>query len=522
MNPIELKLFSSRLQALCDEMGGVLRRSAFSPNIKDRLDFSCALFGADGRLAAQAAHIPVHLGSMAYTMEALVASRDWRPGDAVVVNDPYLGGTHLPDVTLVAPVFITVGGNTQRVGFVANRAHHANIGCETPGSMPLSEHIDEEGVLIPPTLLRERGCDGREQLNSCGVGIDALLFTEPGKLSGDFAAQLGANDLAVARLESLVKDYGTANYQKALEGLNAYARRLARSAFKELADGEYRGFDELDDDGFGSQTIGLHVRITTSASGWVFDFSESSDQVRGNLNCPEAVAAAAVYYCHCCLLPAGAPLCAGLFEDLTVITRRGSIVNPLPPAAVAAGNVETSTRLVDLLFRALAPALPGKIPAASQGSMNNVALGALGADGKRWDYYETLAGGIGAGPTGAGRAALHSHMTNTLNTPVESLEYHYPLRLTRYAIRQGSGGAGAHAGGNGLTREYEFLAPAQLSLLTERRRIAPWGLMGGVDGATGCNSLNNNPLPSKGIFDVEAGDKLLVETPGGGGWGYRS
>ena len=519
MNPIELKLFSSRLQAICDEMGGVLRRSAFSPNIKDRLDFSCALFAADGSLAAQAAHIPVHLGSMAYTMTALVAFREWQEGEVLVINDPYLGGTHLPDVTLLAPVFDTGKSAAEKrlLGFVANRAHHANIGCETPGSMPLSQTIAEEGVLIPPTLLR-RGVDEGGGFASCGDVIDALLYAKPGVLSGDFAAQLGANELAVARLRELAQGYGYFPFRRALEELNRYAASLAQTAFAGIEAGTYTAIDYLDDDGFGSEQVQLAVTLDCSAEGLSFDFTASSDQVRGNLNCPEAVAAAAAYYCHCCLLAEGAPLCAGLFEGVRVKTRRGSIVNPQFPAAVAAGNVETAMRLVDLIFRALATALPDRIPAASQGSMNNVAMG-VAHPTEGWDYYETLAGGEGAGASAQGRDAVHTHMTNTLNTPTESLEYHYPLRLTRYAIRRDSGGAGKYRGGQGLQREYEFLVPAALSLLTERRRFSPWGLNGGDDGAVGRNWLNGHKLPGKGTFSVKAGDRLLLETPGGGGWG---
>ena len=514
MNPIELKLFASRLQSICDEMGGVLQRSAFSPNIKDRLDFSCAVFAPNGELASQAAHIPVHLGSMAYTMQALVATQAWQPGDMLVINDPYLGGTHLPDVTLLAPVFRADSTEPQIVGFVANRAHHANIGCETPGSMPLSNTIEEEGVLIPPTLLLR---DGKFQ--SCGAKIDALLFDRPGVLSGDFAAQLGANLLAVDRLQGLVESYGAELYSSALTAVNDYGRRLSLAALGEVAGGIYSAEDFLDDDGFGGEGLALRVSIEISEAGISYDFTESSDQVRGNLNCPESVAAAAAYYCHCCLLPVGAPLCAGLFKDLKILTRKPSIVNPAFPAAVAAGNVETSMRLVDLVFRALAKALPHRIPAASQGTMNNVAMGAAGANGLSWDYYETLAGGAGAGPHRPGRSAVHTHMTNTLNTPAESLEYHYPLRLTRFAIRRGSGGRGLHAGGEGLIREIEFLEEAQVSLLTERRRFAPWGLDGGGDGAVGYNWLNGEKIAAKADIFAVAGDRLLIETPGGGGWG---
>ena len=510
MNAIELKLFASRVGAICDEMGLVLRRAAFSPNIKDRLDFSCALFGPGGELFAQAAHIPVHLGSMAYAMGDLVRERDWRPGDMLMVNDPYLGGTHLPDVTLIAPVFIT--GGSELVGFVANRAHHANIGCETPGSMPISARLEEEGIIIPPTWLY-RGGELQSELPSLpdlsGAGV-----------SGDFAAQAGANRVGVRRLAGLVEQLGSRVYADGMRQLNDYADRLTAATLATLAPGLYRFEDYLDDDGMGSERIRLAVALQIDAEQVVLDLSDSDGMVPGNLNCPEAVVAAAVYYCFRCLMPAEAPACAGLFRRIRLRTRPGSIVNARRPAAVAAGNVETSMRLVDLVFGALAQALPERIPAASQGSMNNIAMGYVDRDsGVRWDYYETLAGGIGGGPSAAGLDCAHSHMTNTLNTPIESLEMHFPLRVRRYARRRDSGGAGQHRGGDGVIREYEFLDRAQVTLLTERRVLAPWGLAGGGAGAPGRNSLNGRALPAKTTFAVEAGDRLRIETPGGGGWG---
>ena len=508
MNVVELNLFASRVAAICDEMGVVLRRAAFSPNIKDRLDFSCALFDAEGRLFAQAAHIPVHLGSMAYAMGGVVRRFDWAEGDMIVFNDPYLGGTHLPDVTLVAPVF----HQGELAGFVANRAHHANIGCDTPGSMPLSETLAEEGQVIPPSLLfRAR------ELQS---GIE-LPGSENG-LGGDFAAQAGANQVGEQRLGRLLGSLGIARFRAGVRQLNDYARRIARKALGELREGDYRFRDFLDDDGFSERPIPLVVELRLRDGSAELDFSASADQVRGNLNCPEPVVAAAAFYCFRCLFPEQAPVCDGLFRPLRLITRKGSVLNAHSPAAVAAGNVETSMRLVDLIFGALAQALPERIPAASQGTMNNVAMGnADAASGPRWDYYETLAGGIGAGPRRPGPNARHSHMTNTLNTPVESLEMHYPLRVHRYALRSGSGGAGRNRGGDGLIREYEFLAPASLSLLGERRRIRPWGLHGGEPGKTGENHLNGNPLPAKCTLQVAPGDRLRLATPGGGGFGVN-
>lgn len=510
MNAIELNLFASRVTAICDEMGLVLRRAAFSPNIKDRLDFSCALFGLEGQLFAQAAHIPVHLGSMAYAMGDLVRSQDWREGDVLAVNDPFLGGTHLPDVTLISPVFASAGG--ELLGFVANRAHHANIGCDTPGSMPVSSRLEEEGVIIPPTLLLRDGV-----MQSDLPKLPELSGEAP---SGDFAAQVGANRVGVQRLQELSAEFGATKYHQGMAQLNDYAERLARAALGDLKPGNYSFSDYLDDDGQGNERIPLHLELRIAAEVIELDLRASSDEVPGNLNCPESVVAAAAYYAFRCLLPAEAPACEGLFRCIKLLTRPGSIVNARRPAAVAAGNVETSTRLVDLVLGALAQALPDRIPAASQGTMNNIAMGHIDAvNNTRWDYYETLAGGLGGGPHYAGQHAMHSHMTNTLNTPVESLELHYPLRVNEYSRRRYSGGSGLHPGGDGVVREYQFLAPAQLTLLTERRSLAPWGLAGGSAGQAGANFLNDQPLPGKCTLSVQPGDRLRIETPGGGGWG---
>ena len=510
MNAIELKLFSSRVSAICEEMGVVLRRAAFSPNIKDRLDFSCALFGADGELFAQADHMPVHLGSMAFAMGSVVKDRDWLPDDMLVLNDPFLGGTHLPDVTLIAPVFTADDG--ELVGFVANRAHHANIGCDTPGSMPVSKSLEEEGIIIPPTWLLRRG--------ELQPGTDHLPGVVGGELHGDFAAQAGAVQIGVLRLKQLIARMGQRYYVQGMKQLNDYAERIAAHTIATLQSGHYCFEDFLDDDGCGTRDIKLKLKLSITAEAVELDLTESAGMVTGNLNCPESVVAAAAYYCFRCLMPDEAPACEGLFRRIRISTRAGSIVNARRPAAVAAGNVETSTRLVDLVFGALAKALPERIPAASQGTMNNVAIGYIDLNaGTRWDYYETVAGGLGAGPHYAGLDSVHSHITNTLNTPVESLEMHYPLRVRRYAIRHNSGGDGRHRGGNGIVREYEFLQAAQLSLLSERRRFEPWGLQGGSNGARGQNLLNGKELPGKCTLNVAVGDRLTVSTPGGGGWG---
>ena len=508
MNPAELNIFSSRLNAVCDEMGLVLRNAAYSPNIRDRLDFSCAVFDADGELCAQAAHIPVHLGSMAHAMRGVVRGIDWREGDQVVFNDPYLGGTHLPDVTLVAPVF----HEGTLLGFVVNRAHHADIGAAQPGSMPVSCRLEEEGQVIPPAHLVRGGRFDQAALDR--LSAPARNRRES---AGDFAAQLAANRAGVAALGGLISQYGADAYRAGLVALNAYAERLARAALAQIPEGTYRFSDCLDDDGQGQRDIPIQVMLRLHGGAVEVDFSGTAAQVVGNVNCPLAVAAAAVLYVFRCLMPPQTPACAGAFRPIRIHAPEGSLLNARRPAAVAAGNVETSTRVVDVLLGALARAMPEVIPAASQGSMNNLAMGADGASG--WSYYETLGGGMGAHAAGPGLDAVQTHMTNTLNTPVEILETQYPLRVRRYAVRRGSGGAGLHRGGDGLVREFEFLAPARFTLLSERRRHAPWGLAGGGAGEPGRNRLNGRSLPGKCEGRAQAGDRLTIETPGGGAWG---
>lgn len=509
MDAIELSIFASRIEAVCDEMGAVLRRAAFSPNIRERLDYSCAVFDAEGALCAQAAHIPVHLGSMAYAMRDVVSRFDWRAGDMVIVNDPYLGGTHLPDVTLIAPLMV----EGHLAGFVANRAHHADIGAQAPGSMPLSSRLDEEGLVIPPTLLIREGV-----MDDALFGRFMAALRNGDRARGDFLAQISANRCGAARLGQLTDDMGRAAYVQGLDDLNDYGARLARAALREIPAGVYRFVDVMDDDGQGNENIPIHCEITVTGEGIEVDFTGTAPQVRGNINCPLSVAAAAVYYVFRCLMPAQTPACAGSFSTIRLHAPEGCLLNARHPAAVAAGNVETSTRVVDVVAGALAQAIAQRIPAASHGSMNNLAMGARGAD-LQWDYYETMGGGMGAGARADGQSAVQTHMTNTLNTPIEVLEMSYPLRVTRYAIRQGSGGAGLRRGGDGLVREFEFLAPASVTLLTERRRHAPWGLQGGGDGRCGENLLNGKELPAKADFNVGPGDRLTVSTAGGGGFG---
>ncbi|PCH85479.1 MAG: 5-oxoprolinase [Piscirickettsiaceae bacterium] len=511
MNAIQLSIFSSRIESVCDEMGAILQRAAFSPNIKDRLDFSCAVFDVEGGLCAQAAHIPVHLGSMAYAMQDIVNLFDWQVGDMVALNDPYLGGTHLPDVTLICPLFV----EGRLLGFVANRAHHSDIGAEAPGSMPLSTSLSEEGLIIPPIKIirnRERTVEFTELLEKLSHSVES---------TGDFNAQISANWRGVERLAAIVNEYGTGEYEQAICRLNEYGERLMTQLLKSIPNGQYCFSDVMDDDGLGTRDILIQLALTVDDDKVMADFAGTAPQVIGNINCPLSVVAAAVYYVFRCLMPDNTPACSGVFKRITIRAEKGSLINAIKPAAVAAGNVETSTRMVDVVMGALAQAIPEKIPAASHGSMNNVAMGARNAD-VNWSYYETIGGGMGAGISHDGLSAVQTHMTNTLNTPVESLEMHYPLRMNRYEIRRGSGGEGRHVGGNGLLREMEFLSPAQVTLLTERRQHKPWGLQGGGDGDVGRNLLNGQPLPAKTSIKVVCGDRLTVITPGGGGYGEKA
>ncbi|MBS3824350.1 MAG: hydantoinase B/oxoprolinase family protein [Wenzhouxiangellaceae bacterium] len=502
---IELRVFESRVAAICETMGAVLKRSAFSPNIRDRLDFSCALFSADGRLLSQATHIPVHLGSMAWAMRDLVERFDWQPGSRLILNDPYAGGTHLPDVTVIAPVF----ESGECVGFVANRAHHADIGSATPGSMPLSRSLEDEGVLISPQWLYRDGELERDVLD----GICAKMRS-PELAAGDFQAQVAASAFGERAFGALVGELGRDRLQSLAAALNDYAARLAAASIAELPDGRWQAEDRMDCDGAGGDGPVIRLALRVDAGRIEVNFAGTDAQVPGNLNCPMSVTAAAVYYALRCLLPDETPTCAGALDRMHLQAPEGCLVNARSPAATAAGNVETSQRIVDVVFRALSEALPDRIPAASQGTMNNLGLGAT-----RWSYYETMAGGCGATADVPGRHAVHSHMTNTLNTPAEVLEMHFPLRVLRYQVRRGSGGRGACSGGDGLVREFEFLEPAQATLITERRLHAPWGLAGGENGQPGRNLLDGTELPAKISVEVEAGQVLTIETPGGGGYG---
>ena len=508
MNPIELGILVSRLESICEEMGAILQQSSFSPNIKDRMDFSCALFDAKGGLLAQAAHIPVHLGSMAYAMKDIVNQVEWHSGDVLVLNNPYMGGTHLPDVTMVAPYIVE--GKIR--GFIANRAHHANIGAEAPGSMPLSTHIDQEGIVIDPVKLIAAGELDEPLLTK--ISSDNALSR------GDFLAQLGSVRAGLERFTQLVENMGAEQLPDAISALNDYGHKLALAAFRKLPNGEYQATDFLDGDGIHPQSIQISLKIRVEDGQLEFDFEGTNSQVSGNVNCPLSVAAASVFYVLRCLMPDQAPSCDGVFKTFSIQAPEGSLLNATYPAAVAAGNVETSMRVVDVVIKALAQALPDTFCAASHGSMNNVAMGSRNSEMVgQWDYYETIGGGMGASASSNGLSAVQAHMTNTSNTPVESLELHYPIRVLKYGIRNDSAGKGKHSGGEGIERCYQFKEHAQVTLLTERRELEPYGLNGGENAGKGQNLLNDELLPGKCELKVKPGDRLMIRTAGGGGYG---
>jgi N-methylhydantoinase B len=515
MDAIELQIANHRLAGIAEEMGVVLGRTALSPNIKERRDYSCAVFDARGRLVAQAAHIPVHLGSTPLSVRAAIAHVPMRPGDVVILNDPFAGGTHLPDVTLVAPVFLA--GGRRPFGYVANRAHHADIGGMAPGSMPLASEIYQEGLRLPPVRLVSRRQVVRDVLE-----LFLANTRVPTEREGDLMAQWAALRIGDKRLRALAARETAPRLARAMMALQDYSAALMRASLRRLAPGTYRARDVLDDDGFGTRRVPIVVQIKIGGGHARIDFHGSAPQTRGPLNANLAVTRSAVLYVFTALAGEVIPPNEGLARPLTIVAPPGSVVNACAPAAVAGGNVETSQRIVDVLLRALARAAPDRVPAASAGSMSNLALGGT-IGGRSFAYYETLAGGAGASPHRAGESAVHTHMTNTQNTPIEALEVELPLRIRRYAVRRRSGGTGLHRGGAGLVREIEFLASAQVTLLGERREVRPWGLRGGGAGAAGRDSLvhrgRRRRLPAKTTFMVEAGDQLRIETPGGGGFG---
>jgi N-methylhydantoinase B len=542
-DPVKLEIFKSLYSSVAEEMGVSLRRSAFSPNIKERRDYSCAVFNRDGVLIAQGDHMPVHLGSMPMSVRAALDTVRLGPGDIVVLNDPYAGGTHLPDVTMVAAIFgegargrrgegatarARHGSPRRRVSvsprplfYVANRAHHADIGGATPGSMGRAEEIYQEGLRIPPVKLMIGG-----RVNDDVMRLIAANVRVPEEREGDLTAQLGAIATGRERLLEIVERYGFKEADLYATHLINYTGEMMRRVIRDLRDGIYEAEDFLDDDGYSDEPVRIAVRIDIKGDRANVDFTGSAPQVRGPINAVEAITVSAVYYVFRCLIPMNVPASWGIMQPIKVTAPSGTVVNARPPAAVAGGNVETSQRIVDTVLLALTKS-GAQVPAASQGTMNNLTIG--GTDtrtGKQFAYYETVAGGMGARPGLDGIDGIHTHMTNSLNTPAEALEYAYPLRVRRYGIRRGSGGGGQFRGGDGIVREVELLSAAQVTILSDRRKTRPYGLNGGEPGAAGravlITQAGEHQLNGKDSIHANAGDRIRIESPGGGGYGSKT
>jgi N-methylhydantoinase B len=548
-DPIELEIFKNIYHSIAEEMGAALRRTAFSPNIKERRDYSCAIFDARGEVIAMGDHMPVHLGSMPLSVRAAIESFPLSPGDVVMLNDPFRGGTHLPDITLVAPVYVrdkqrgqdalTTAGedagateNRKRPArpdfYVASRAHHADVGGTYPGSMGLCREIYQEGLRIPPVRIMRADTMERDVL--------ALLLSNvrtPNEREGDLGAQIAACHTGAERLRQVCARYGVERARFAARALLDYSERMMRAFLARVPKGTYRAEDFMDSDGISDRPVKIVVAVKIEgqrgrvARGHTVtvDFTGSDPQVEGSINAVEAITCSACFYVFRCLLAEDVPATSGLMRPIQVVAPSGTVVNARPPAAVAGGNVETSQRIVDVLLRALAQAVPERIPAAASGTMNNLTIG--GTDprtGEPFAYYETIAGGMGARPTKPGVSGVHTHMTNSLNTPAEALEYSYPLRVRQYSLRPGSGGDGRHRGGDGIVREIEVLTDAEVTLLADRRLRGPWGLSGGADGLSGNASVLRRDgavekLPAKVNVRLRRGERIRIESPGGGGWG---
>ncbi|WP_459191876.1 hydantoinase B/oxoprolinase family protein [Halosimplex sp. J119] len=512
LDPVELEILRNQLESVAEEMGQVLVRSAYSPNITERRDCSTALFDADGRMVAQAEHIPVHLGAMPEAVDA-VLDRDPRPGDVFVLNDPFAGGTHLPDITLVSPIAPEAAETGDEdgsiLGYAVSRAHHADVGGMAPGSMPAgARDVQQEGLRIPPTKLVDGGEIDEE--------VESLLLANvrnPDERRADLRAQIGANERAEDRIAALIDDHGD-RLLAAFDAVIDYSRERVTAELEALPDGTYNAADAMEGDGVTDEDIPIEVTVTVDGATVDVDFAGTAEQVAGNVNAPLTVAKSAVYFVIRCITDPEIPPNHGCYEPVTVSAPEGSLLDPEPPAAVVGGNVETSQRVTDVVFAALADAAPERVPAGGQGTMNNVVVGDAG-----FAYYETVGGGAGANPDGDGLSGVQVGMTNTLNTPVEALEAAYPLRVERYAIREGSGGDGRHRGGDGLVRSLRVETDATVSLLTERRRRAPRGIDGGEEGQPGINRIDGERVPSKVTREVDAGTTVTVETPGGGGHG---
>ena len=533
-DPIELEIFKNIYHSIAEEMGASLRRTAFSPNIKERRDYSCAIFDSGGEVIAMGDHMPVHLGSMPMSVRAAIESCEPGPGDVVMLNDPFRGGTHLPDITLVAPVFVRQrrksGGHPDF--YVASRAHHADVGGTYPGSMGLCREIYQEGLRIPPVRIMRAG--------KMEADVLALLLNNvrtPHEREGDLGAQVAACHTGAERLREVCERYGLERAKKAAGELLEYSEQIMRAFVARVPVGTYRAEDFMDGDGISDQPVkiavtlrfgGVRGRVATTGHIVTVDFTGTDPQVEGSINAVEAITYSACFYVFRCLLAEDVPATSGLMRPVRVIAPSGTVVNARPPAAVAGGNVETSQRIVDVLLRALAQAIPGQIPAAASGTMNNLTIGGIDPrTGDPFAYYETIAGGMGARPTKPGVSGVHTHMTNSLNTPAEALEYSYPLRVRQYSLRRGSGGGGEHRGGDGIVREIEVLADAEVTLLADRRLRGPWGLNGGSDGAPGKTSVIRldgtvEGLPGKFNVRLTKGERIRIETPGGGGWGISN
>jgi len=533
-DPIELEIFKNLYHSIAEEMGAALRRTAFSPNIKERRDYSCAVFDSHGEVIAMGDHMPVHLGSMPMSVRAAIAACEMGPGDVVMLNDPFRGGTHLPDITLVAPVYVNLHGRVARASttpdfYVASRAHHADVGGAYAGSMGPCREIYQEGFRIPPVKIMRSGAIQADVL--------ALLLNNvrtPEEREGDLGAQIAACHTGAERLREICLRYGVDRAKRAATELLEYSEELMRAFLLQVPPGTYHAEDFLDSDGISDKPVKIAVSVKFVAKQRprgqgrhtvTVDFTGSDPQVEGSVNAVEAITYSACFYVFRCLLADQVPATAGLMLPIQVIAPEGTIVNARPPAAVAGGNVETSQRIVDVLLRALAQAIPEKIPAAASGTMNNLTIGGIDPrTGQPFAYYETIAGGMGARPGKDGVSGVHTHMTNSLNTPAEALEYAYPLRVRRYSLRPGSGGAGQYHGGNGIVREIEVLTDCEVTLLSERRTRAPWGLNGGSDGASGKTTVIRNDdsvedMPGKFSTRLRPGDRIRIESPGGGGWG---
>jgi N-methylhydantoinase B len=574
-DPVELEIFKNLYHSIAEEMGAALRRTAFSPNIKERRDYSCAVFDGDGEVIAMGDHMPVHLGSMPMSVRAAIDSCPLQPGDVVMLNDPFRGGTHLPDITLVAPVFVgRVGGQRTRrrdapatagedagagqAGhavrrsapdfYVASRAHHADVGGAYAGSMGLCREIYQEGLRIPPVRLMRGGVIDADVL--------ALLLNNvrtPEEREGDLGAQLAACHTGGERLREVCARYGVDRAQRAARELLGYSEELMRAFLRDVPAGSHGAEDFLDNDGISARPVRIAVTVTVGPREpgltlgrqrgreaalrlprgrprplVTVDFTGSDPQVEGSINAVEAITYSACFYVFRCLLAEDVPAAAGLMRPIRVMAPVGTIVNARPPAAVAGGNVETSQRIVDVLLRALALAIPDRIPAAASGTMNNLTIGGVDPRTHRpFTYYETIAGGMGARPSKGGVSGVHCHMTNSLNTPAEALEYAYPLRVRRYCLRTNSGGAGQHRGGDGIVREIEVLTDCDVTLLADRRLCGPWGLAGGMAGAAGRAEVVRRDgsvelMPGKFSTRLQAGERIRIASPGGGGWGLQN